>query len=1568
MPTITILDEQGAELLTSSLSGEGLGKYIKTAAQLRAVLPLTHVLSNSLADGNGGRELHLALEKEVPVGKNAELSISGGADVAIGLHPSGSTIFADSDLQAPVTVPNGTAYSSLTLEALLKAGLAGTTGSVGFGFEAGTALRYAYFHPFDITGRAETVAAAIKTMLSAAVFPADADDLARLPVGALASLAGEGELSFSAQASLSSTTNLLATPGLPIVGSVALVQAASVTVGAEWTASGEFELRVSKPSATQVRLSFYRRRGRSLSVSAKALAGVSAEVRGRDLLAALMKAISPDPEADLLTLVNAGLDDEPIEAIQQAVAASIDRSLTLSAQFQLSALREDEALFSYEVDLSRLDQSGKTALADAMHGRLAAIGQAADAANGPIRLIASAAKQLRERKTSWRINVLGILNVASFVELVREGSVTFDPVSGMLTAADKVSARRIRIKEKPFESDSEKLRKVLFESLMVTAAYQASRALGSTLSLTADQTYLEQRGRTKRSDLEDHYRALMALGLCDAAERDTRLAGDAEFGRSTFVIENHFDAAACDAMFLDTSGQPHGAERYERIARQAFLALIPSDDPSRSYRRFALESDATWAQIRELGSAAIDRALPSHIRDNALRLAVVRGDVLTIVWWAKAMSKAATELAAMRTFLGHRKAETLARDQAFVKARNKLSEALGSVVATTASRFDDPWDVVAMDAAASRLGTVESTIISTRFAARYVETGGTAVAAATGPVSRGARAVRSSGSAAAERTGRSDTEERDFTAEERDVFARHVINLRNGKLSGEGSFSSTSEQVERIFGELIPAYAAAQKANGLIPRVMFYAHGGLVEEREGLLPVLARRRFWELNGVYPVYFVWETGLRETLTDIIGSATRSARAARGPLTDAAIETLARPGGKPVWGQMKKSAENASANGGGARLAAELAGKLWKALKGEIEFHALGHSAGAILHSYFLPVLVSQRPTGVPQVSVRTLHLLAPAVTSDLFKERLKPLIGTGKPITSLATYTMTDDFEQNDDSLKPYGKSLLYLVSGAFEDDVPTKILGLQKSLKQDLQLIRFFGLAGTEKVADIVFSKTSAGVPLTARSEAVRHGGFDNDVTTMTSVVRRVLAVPDTGAVVDYFEEAIEGIDRAAVGAVRSARGISPAEAAPRSTSRVRAGAPAVRASTSRKKWTVMVWMAGDNDLEEFGDSDIAEMKRVGSNDDINVIVQLDRMRDDNTRRYFVRAGARADDDVVEELGETNTGDPVVATDFFRWAIERYPADQLMGVIWNHGAGIDDTDIYRSARGGSVGRGAVAGNTQPQLVRRALSGRHRRALFQSTVAQATHDRAIAFDDTSKDFLDNLELKKVLVDVKRQTGRELDVLGLDACLMSMVEIAYQLRGTARIVVGSEELEPGDGWPYDRILKTLASEPDMSSADLGTAIVEHFVASYRGETITQAAVDLSKLSSVAAAIDTLAKALTKAIKKSPDYTAVTKALNATQRFDTPDFVDLGHFCQELSKRSATKEIKDGAKATIEALTAEGGFVVAERHTGKGVSNANGVAIYFPRGPVNKAYRLLDFAKTNTWRTFLEAYHRA
>ena len=425
VPAFTIKDDNGKELLSTKLTGGGLGKYLKAAASLRSVVPLARVFSKPLTEVSGARELALAVEQDVPIGEGKELSISAGAGAKLGVHEAGSEIFEGTDLQAPVTIPNGTTYTSLQLEALIKAALTGTTGKIGFGFSAGTAFRYAYFHPFDTVGDDLKVADALKVMFSAAVFPSDAEDLRQLAVGAFVSVAGEGELTISGEATLSSSANLLATPGLPIIGTAAVTAGASVNVGAQWTVSGEFEMRVSRADASTLHVAFFRRRGRSLTVSAKASAGVTATVRGKDMLAALMRAISPDPEVDLLTLVNAGLDDEAIGAIQDAVAASIDRSLTLSAQLQVSSLRDDQALFAYDVDIDRLDDAGKAALGEAMHGRLTKIGEAP--AGGAIRLVSSAARQLRERKTSWRINMLGILNVASFVELVREGTVLLRP-------------------------------------------------------------------------------------------------------------------------------------------------------------------------------------------------------------------------------------------------------------------------------------------------------------------------------------------------------------------------------------------------------------------------------------------------------------------------------------------------------------------------------------------------------------------------------------------------------------------------------------------------------------------------------------------------------------------------------------------------------------------------------------------------------------------------------------------------------------------------------------------------------------------------------------------------------------------------------------------------------------------------------------------------------------------------------------------------------------------------------------------------------------------------------------
>jgi hypothetical protein len=116
------------------------------------------------------------------------------------------------------------------------------------------------------------------------------------------------------------------------------------------------------------------------------------------------------------------------------------------------------------------------------------------------------------------------------------------------------------------------------------------------------------------------------------------------------------------------------------------------------------------------------------------------------------------------------------------------------------------------------------------------------------------------------------------------------------------------------------------------------------------------------------------------------------------------------------------------------------------------------------------------------------------------------------------------------------------------------------------------------------------------------------------------------------------------------------------------------------KHWTVMVYMAGDNSLDSAGVADLTEMKKVGSTDGVNVIAQFDRQGEDvATNRYYVRKGGSLKNDVVASLGETNTGDPGVLDDFIRWGIENYPAHHCLLVVWNHGNGWNDENVYRVA-------------------------------------------------------------------------------------------------------------------------------------------------------------------------------------------------------------------------------------------------------------------------------------------------
>jgi hypothetical protein len=414
----------------------------------------------------------------------------------------------------------------------------------------------------------------------------------------------------------------------------------------------------------------------------------------------------------------------------------------------------------------------------------------------------------------------------------------------------------------------------------------------------------------------------------------------------------------------------------------------------------------------------------------------------------------------------------------------------------------------------------------------------------------------------------------------------------------------------------------------------------------------------------------------------------------------------------------------------------------------------------------------------------------------------------------------------------------------------------------------------------------------------------------------------------------------------------------------------AINMANEQKQWTVMVYLAGDNDLDKYGRADLREMKKVGSTEDVNIVVQFDSAgHHHETRRYFIKRAGTLRDDLVISLGQTNTGDPQVLEDFVMWVFENYSAKKYLLVVWNHGNGWNDENVYKMASReldlGIVQRGipVVPGGKSISSDHLNVSAQNfHRALFRTSLHRALCSKGIAYDDDAQDFLDNIELKNLMARVKKAIGRKIDILGMDACLMSMAEVCYQLRESVELTVGSEEIVPEAGWPYDRILRELVKKPSMEPNRLVKVIVDKYNASYRSaDGVTQSACRLDKCQDLAGAVDKLAKVLINSLCQPEVAAAVYQSRKKVQVYDEneTDYIDLFDYCRLLKKNCEIPEIQDSCSKVMLAVRA---LVVRSRFKGSDMENSHGLSIYFPLMNISSLYQTLDFAKDTSWELFL------
>ena len=374
-------------------------------------------------------------------------------------------------------------------------------------------------------------------------------------------------------------------------------------------------------------------------------------------------------------------------------------------------------------------------------------------------------------------------------------------------------------------------------------------------------------------------------------------------------------------------------------------------------------------------------------------------------------------------------------------------------------------------------------------------------------------------------------------------------------------------------------------------------------------------------------------------------------------------------------------------------------------------------------------------------------------------------------------------------------------------------------------------------------------------------------------------------------------------------------------------------------EWTVMIYLDADNNLESAGINDINEMEMVGSSSDVNIVVQVDRIPysvlaanneghlDDssnsnwtNTRRYYITQDFdpyQISSDLKSELGELNMGDPQTLVDFASWAVANYPAKKYLLVIWNHGGG-----------------------------------------FRSPTYTA---KDIAWDDTSGgDRITMPELEYAISAISAQMGKNIDIVGMDACLMAMTEVAYQIKDYADILVASEENEPGDGWPYDTILGQLVVNPTTSPEQLATDIVDKYIYSYPSYDVTQSAIDLSHMDTLATQLSNLALAI-----MSDTLTPKNIYINAayySQYYGDPDFIDLYDFCSKVLIYSYNVQVKSIALSIQQTLISS--VVINSNYNGWSVSGSKGLSIYFPwyYAYNSNKYNSTNFAQDTFWDEML------
>lgn len=409
-----------------------------------------------------------------------------------------------------------------------------------------------------------------------------------------------------------------------------------------------------------------------------------------------------------------------------------------------------------------------------------------------------------------------------------------------------------------------------------------------------------------------------------------------------------------------------------------------------------------------------------------------------------------------------------------------------------------------------------------------------------------------------------------------------------------------------------------------------------------------------------------------------------------------------------------------------------------------------------------------------------------------------------------------------------------------------------------------------------------------------------------------------------------------------------------------------------KKEWSILIYMAADNNLSPFAERNIRQMSAVGSNSKFNILVHLDIVLPGNqkvSRFYLIEKNLVIHVDAYpkSEL-PMDSGNPKTLMTFCEHAIKNFPAEHYMLIFWNHGTGILDPHRARVI------------NPSHLYQFNPFTNKFDLDRSKSYLALIeTLERGVCWDDTTGNYLPNTTLANTIAIIRKECmkDKKIDIIGFDACLMSMTEVASLLEPHADVMVASQELELGTGWNYYPPLAKLYKSP-LSPEDLAREFVSGYAQSYASYTddYTLSATRLSLLKELEVGIDKISTELLNALEEDRSTIVLDMITKSRDKryctvFEEPSYIDLHHFITNLKKNlslikpvitvTTYHELNDAIDSVLTLFE----HVVIANATGRNLNRARGLSIYFPLMAIHSSYKINEFFKKNAWGKLITTY---